>query len=60
MSESDNEYVLNIFTINYRQIEQQPVAVEEEKTDNIHDATKVVLRKSNANNGKEAPRKLCS
>ena len=33
-------------------MQQQVAPVEEEKADNIHDATKMVLRKSNANNGK--------
>jgi small subunit ribosomal protein S12e len=39
MSESDQEQV------------EAPKVVEEEKSDNIHDATKIVLKKSLANNG---------
>jgi len=38
MSESDQEI-------------EQPKVVEEEKSDNIHDATKIVLKKSLAHNG---------
>lgn len=39
-----------MITDSHRQVLVAPV-VEEEKSDNIHDATKIVLRKSNANNG---------
>ena len=35
-----------------RETIEQVVIVEEEKSDNIHDATRIVLRKSSANNGK--------
>ena len=63
MSESDNEYASSKYlTINYRQVidQTEEVAVEEEKCDNIHSATKLVLKKSSANNGKEAYLKLQS
>lgn len=58
MSESDVEYLfyyhLITFNFTYRRegAEQVVVPVEEEKTDNIHDAIKVVIKKSLAHNGK--------
>ena len=51
---SDNEYPFSLSYTCFNRGEAQPkVVVEEEKSDNIHDAVRIVLKKSNANDGKD-------
>lgn len=53
MSESDAEYdLIQCIDRVYFRRETTQVVVEEEKSDNIHDATKVVIKKSLAHDGR--------